>query len=401
MTVTDPASPMMALAELPAHVEAIRATAREYADTRVRPVIAQYEREHRFPREMVREMGQLGLLGAAFPSAYGGVEAGFLAHAVVCEEISRAWSSLRALFNLQGMTCPMTILRWGTEEHRRAYVPPLIGGESIGAFMLTEPDVGSDVAGIATRAERRGDTYYLNGTKTWISHGTVFDAAVVLAKTDPAARHTGLTAFVVERGFGGISAVEIPKMGHHASPTATVTFDDTPVPAANRLGSEGEGFRVAMEALDRGRLSVAAGALGVAQACLDESIRYARGRRQFGQEIGQFQMVKDKIAQMAAQVEAARLLVYRLGALFDAGKQPTYEAALAKFVAAEACVQCAGLAQEVHGSYGYSEEMVVARLYRDAKMYHSGEGTSNIQKLIIANHVLGYKPAGWRQRDPA
>src|SRR5919204_1124637 len=167
MVATDPGSLAMPLAGLPPHVEAIRDTAREYADTRVRPVIAEYEREHRFPREMVREMGELGLLGAAFPSEYGGVEAGFLAHAVVCEEISRAWSSLRALFNLQGMTCPMTILRWGTEGQRRAYVPPLIGGESIGAFMLTEPDVGSDVAGITTRAERRGDSYYLNGTKTW------------------------------------------------------------------------------------------------------------------------------------------------------------------------------------------------------------------------------------------
>jgi glutaryl-CoA dehydrogenase (non-decarboxylating) len=343
-------------------------------------------------------MGRMGFLGSAFPAAVGGVEAGFLAHAIVCEEFSREWSSLRSLFNMNGMTCPMSILRWGTDEQRGRFVPPLIAGEVVGLFALTEPDVGSDVAGITTRAERKGDVYVLNGSKTWITHATVFDVGVVVARTGTtASRHRGLSAFIVERDFPGISAVEISKMGHHGSPTGTLTFSDVVVPTSHRLGQEGEGFKIAMQALDRGRLSVSAGAVGVAQACLDESIRYARTRRQFGQEIGQFQMVKDKIAQMAAWVETARLLVHRLAGLFDAGQQPTYEAAMAKYVAAEAAVLAASLAEEVHGSYGYSEEMTVARLYRDARMYQSGEGTANVLKLVIANHVLGYKTAGRRQ----
>jgi glutaryl-CoA dehydrogenase (non-decarboxylating) len=386
------------LFELPSEVVAIQRAAREYAARVVRPVIAEHEAAHRFPRELARDIGRLGFLGSAFPADVGGSEAGFLAHALVCEELSREWSSLRSLFNMNGMTCPMSILRWGTDEQRRRFVPGLIAGELIGLFALTEPDVGSDVAGITTRAERRGDGYVLNGSKTWITHATVFDVGVVLARTGTTeSRHRGLTAFIVERDFAGISAVEIPKMGHHGSPTGTLTFSDVAVPTTHRLGEEGEGFKIAMQALDRGRLSVSAGAVGVAQACLDESVRYARTRRQFGQEIGQFQMVKDKIAQMAASVDAARLLVHRLAGRFDAGQQPTYDAAMAKYVAGEAAVLAASLAQEVHGSYGYSEEMTVARLYRDAKMYQSGEGTSNVLKLVIANHVLGYKTAGRRQ----
>jgi glutaryl-CoA dehydrogenase (non-decarboxylating) len=392
--------PRVVLARLPDEVGSIRLAAREFCERVVRPLVAEHEAAHQFPRDLVRQIGELGFLGAAFPSDAGGSGAGFLAHAVVCEELTREWSSLRALFNMNGMTCPMTILKWGTAEQRERLVAPLIRGELVGLFALTEPDVGSDVAGITTRADRAGGCYVLNGSKTWITHATVFDVGVVLARTGSVeSRHRGLTALVIERSMRGITAVEIPKMGHHGSPTGTLTFEDVRVPVANRLGAEGDGFKIAMQALDRGRLSVAAGAVGVAQACLDESIRYARARRQFGQEIGQFQMVKDKIAQMAAAAETARLLVHRLAALFDAGEQPTYEATLAKFVAGEAAVLSASLAQEVHGAYGYSEEMPVARLYRDAKMYQSGEGTANVLKLVIANHQLGYKRAGRRQID--
>jgi alkylation response protein AidB-like acyl-CoA dehydrogenase len=345
-------------------------------------------------------MGRLGFLGSAFPSHVGGTEAGYLAHGVLAEEFTREWSSLRTFFNMNGMTCPMSILKWGSEEQVRKYVPGLIAGELVGLFALTEPDVGSDVAGITLKATRHGDSYRLNGAKTWISHGTVFDVGVVLARTGtPEERHLGLSAFIVEAGKPGLSVLEIEKMGHHSSPTATMTFEDYEVPAANLVGAEGDGFKIAMQALDRGRLTVSAGGVGVAQACLEESIAYARTRKQFGQEIGQFQMVKDKIAQIAAMTDSARLLMHRLGALLDAGRQPTYEATLAKYAAGEAAVLASGLAQEVHGSFGYSEAMTVARLYRDAKMYQSGEGTTNVLKLVIANHVMGYKAAGRRQAD--
>lgn len=376
--------------ELTEDLKRVRETARRFADEVVAPRAARDDEEKRFPRDLVTKMGELGLFGSAFPPEVGGTGLGYLAHALVAEEVTRAHSALRPLFNSNGMTGAMTVFKRGTDAQRSRVVPKLLSGEWVGCFALTEPNVGSDVASIETTAVRRGDHYVLNGAKTWISHATVFDMGVLFARTDPKGGHRGLTAFLVERSTPGLATRDLPKkMGHHASPTGMLLLEDAKIPAEYRLGEEGEGFAIAMEALDRGRLSVAAGAVGVAEAALREAIKYAGARRQFGRPIGEFQMVQDKIATMAVEVEAARLLVWKLGDLFDRGEPATQAAAMAKLFASETAVRVAGMAVEIHGGYGYSEEYPVARLFRDAKMYQVGEGTSHVMKLVIAKRVLG------------
>jgi len=369
---------------------ATQATMRAFCEKEVAPHVAEWDREHYFPRDLIREMGRHGFFGSTFPEAVGGTNMGFLAHALLCEEASRTWSSLRALFNMQALTVARTVLDFGSPEQIETYVPKWISGEQLGCFALTEPNHGSDVAGMETTAREDGGAWLLNGSKTWITHASVFDAGLVFAKTDPSQRHGGISAFIITPDLPGLHRSEIrDKLGHHGSPTGTLTFNDCRVPKNRLLGTIGHGFSIAMHALDHGRLSVAAGGLGVAQACLDASVRYANERVQFGRPIGAFQMVQQKIADMAASVEAARLLVYRSGYLKDEGRRDSYEVTLAKYVAAEAAVQAANDALEIHGGNGYSEEFPVARLYRDAKMYQIGEGAANITRILIAKHVLG------------
>jgi glutaryl-CoA dehydrogenase (non-decarboxylating) len=374
--------------------KAIQQEARRFAQQKISPTVDEDDRLQRFPIELVREMGQLGLFGSAFPADVGGSGAGYLAHSIIVEEISKVCSSLRALFNTQGMTCPMTILRWGNQKQIDRYVRGLVKAELIGLFGLTEPDAGSDVVSMKMKAIKKGDRYILNGTKTFITNATVFDVGVVFAKTDPDKSHRGISAFIVHSDMEGLSCREIkPKLGHHSSPTGEMVFEDGEVPHENLLGPEGEGFRIAMEALDRGRLSVAAGAVGLAQACIEESIRYSRERVQFGQPIGRFQMIQERIAQMVVETEASRLLVWRLASMLDRGKPCTLQGSIAKYMASETAVRAANFAVEIYGAYGYSEDYKVARLYRDAKMYQIGEGTSNIQRMIIASDALGYRSA--------
>ncbi|MBI2889709.1 MAG: acyl-CoA dehydrogenase family protein [Nitrospirae bacterium] len=371
---------------------AIRDAAKDFAERSIRPLVTDHEARRAFPQDLAREMGRLGLFGCALPKTYGGTEAGFTAHALVTEEISRVWSSLRHLFNTQALTCPMTILHHGTEAQKTTYVPKLVMGEWMGFFALTEPHAGSDVAATRTRATRRGNRYILNGTKAWISNATVFDAGLVLARTDDRERYGGLTLFVVDRSCPGITAREYrEKLGHHASPTGEIIFDNCEVPEENRIGPEGTGFRIVMESLDRGRLSVAAGALGVLRACLEAGVDYARSREAFGKPIGRFQMVQERIAEMAVLEQATRLLVLDHAARLQRGEPATMSGAIAKYHASEAVVKVANWAVEIFGSYGYSEEYPVARLFRDAKMYQIGEGTSNIQRIVIAERTLGFK----------
>ncbi len=374
--------------------EQVRETARRFAEREIEPRVTEDDHKARFPKDIIQKMGELGFFGSAFPKEYGGTEMGYLCHAIICEEISRAHSALRTPFNLQAMTCPATILQWGTEEQKKKYVPKLVSAEWMGLFGLTEPDAGSDVAGIKTTAVKKGEMYILNGTKTWISNATVFDAGIVFVKTKPEERHRGLSCFIIEKGTPGLSAKDIhPKLGHHASPTGSLFFEDAEVPARNMLGQENDGFKVAMTALDRGRLSVAAGAVGVAQAALDASIKYATERQAFGDLIGNFQMVQAKIAQMRIEVEAARLLLYQSGFLKDQGKRDTLESSIAKYFAAEAAVKASNFAVEIYGGHGYSEEYPVARLLRDSKLYQSGEGAQNIMLRLIAMDALGFKKA--------
>jgi glutaryl-CoA dehydrogenase (non-decarboxylating) len=379
---------------LTAEQEQVRETARRFAEREILPRVEEDDRGARFPRDIIQKMGELGFFGSAFPREYGGTEMGYLCHALICEEVSRAHSALRTPFNLQAMTCPGTILQWGTDEQKEKYVPKLISAQWMGLFGLTEPDAGSDVAGMKMTAIKKGKSYILNGTKTWISNATVFDAGIVFAKTRPEERHRGISCFIIEKGLPGLSTKEIhPKLGHHAAPTGTLFFEDVEVREENRLGPENQGFKIAMTALDRGRLSVAAGAVGVAQAALDAAVKYACEREAFGELIGSFQMVQQKIAEMRVEIEAARLLLYQSGFLKDQKKRDTLESSIAKYFAAEVAVKAANIAVEIYGGNGYSEEYPVARLLRDSKLYQSGEGAQDIMLRLIALDALGFKKA--------
>jgi len=343
--------------------------------------------------EMVKRMGSVGLFGCAFPEAYGGSGAGFVAHSLVCEKISRVDSGLRSLFNLQAMTVPYTIMEWGSKEARDKYVQALVTGEKIGCACFSEPNVGSDLASMETKISDKGDHYLINGSKTWISNGNIADYAIIYGTFDKLLKAKGICAIVVETNQKGWRSKEIDKLGDKNSPIAEIFLDDVVAPKENLLGEWGGGFKVAMTALDRGRISVASGALGVAQACLDASVKYANERVQFGKPIGTFQMVKALIAEMVANIEATRLLVRRAAWRNDNDLPFTKEIAIAKYLAGETAVKCAGNAMEIHGGMGYSLEMPVEKYYRDSKLYQIGEGTANIMRLIIADDALGYKKA--------
>ena len=343
--------------------------------------------------EIIAKMGEAGLFGCAFPSLYGGSNAGFLAHSLVCEKISTIDSGLRAPFNLQAMTGPYTIMEWGSEKAKEKYVTPLISGKKLGCVCFSEPNAGSDLSSMETKIEDKGKYFLVNGTKTWISNGNYADYAIVYGTMDKNLKYKGICGLIVETDQKGWHASEIDKLGDKNSPIAEVFLEDVVVPKENLLGEMGNGFKIAMTALDRGRISVSSGALGVAQACLDASINYAKERVQFGQPIGQFQMVKAIIADMVSHVEAARFLVQRAAWLNDKCQPFSREVAIAKYFAGEAAVKCAGWAMEIHGGMGYSLEMPVEKYYRDSKIYQIGEGTANIMKLIIADDALGYKKA--------
>lgn len=344
-------------------------------------------------REMIGLMGKVGFFGCAFPPLYGGCQAGFLAHSVVCEKISTVDSGLRSAFNLQAMTVPYTIMEWGTEDAKEKYIADLVSGKKLGCTCFSEPNAGSDLSSIETKIQDKGDHYLINGTKTWISNGNIADCGIVYGTFDRNLKYKGISAIIVETNQKGWQAKEIDKLGDKNSPIAEVFLEDVTAPKENLLGSWGGGFKVAMTALDRGRISVGSGAVGVAQACLDASIKYANERTQFGQPIGKFQMVKANIAEMVTYVEAARLLVRKAAWLNDQDLPFTREVAIAKYFAGETAVKCAGLAMEIHGGMGYSLEMPVEKYYRDSKLYQIGEGTANIMRILIADDALGYKVA--------
>jgi alkylation response protein AidB-like acyl-CoA dehydrogenase len=375
--------------DLSEEIRAVQDLARRFAQKEISPRV----KEEKFKRDLVSQMGDLGLFGCAFPARFGGTGLGFLAHSVVCEEISRVDSGLRPLFNLQAMTVPYTIMEWGTPEAREKYVRDLVQGQKIGCTCFSEPNAGSDLASMETRIEDRGDHFEINGSKTWISNGTEAEVAIVYGTHAPVLKHKGLCAVVVETGQPGWSARETPKLGDKSSPIAEIHLDRVRAPKGNLLGKWGEGFVVAMTALDRGRISVASGAVGLAQACLEASVAYANQRVQFGKLIREFQLVKGLVAEMVSLVEGARLLVRRGAWLNDQDRPFTREIAIAKYFAGEAVVRVAGMAMEIHGGMGYSLEMPVERYFRDSKLYQVGEGTANIMRLLIADDALGIKKA--------
>ena len=368
---------------------AMEQMARNFGEKEVVPNLKKEE----FNRELVARMGELGLFGCAFPEGMGGSNSGFLAHSIVCEQISTYDSGLRALFNLQAMTVPYTMMEWGNDAVRQKYVRPLVSAQKLGCTCFSEANAGSDIASIETKVVDKGDHFLINGSKTWISNGTVADYAVVYCTFDRSLKHNGLCAIVVETKQPGWQPHDIPKLGDKASPIAEISLEDVMAPKENLLGEWGGGFKVAMTALDRGRISVGSGALGICQACLNASVKYANERVQFGRPIRDYQMVKHIIADMVTYTEAARFLVRRGAWRNDQGLPFTREIAIAKYFAGEAAVRAAGWAMEVHGGMGYSLELPVEKYYRDSKLYQVGEGTANIMRLLIADDALGLKKA--------
>ena len=378
--------------ELPEELAEVQKLARDFSEKEIAPSAAKDDKEHTFRKDLVAKMGSLGFFGCLIPEEYGGNGLGFLAHALISEEIARVHSAIRVYLNMQAGPA-VTLFEFGNEEQKQKYIPGLLSGESIGLFAITEPDAGSDVAAMKTTAKREGKAYLLNGTKIWITNATVADAGVIFAYTDRAQKHRGMSAFYVDLNQPGISRRDLDKMGAHASPTGELTFENFEIPQESLIGQEGEGFKICMRHLNHTRLGCAAGAVGLATAAREAAVSYANQREQFGQKIGQFQMNQDLIAQMVVQEEAARLLVYRAASLADHGRPYNLEASMAKYAAAEAAAFNSDAAMKILGAYGYSTEFPVERYYRDAKSYQIVEGSVNIQKLIIAQDILGYRKA--------
>lgn len=386
---------------LPEEIAAFADTVARFAETEILPEMAAYEASGEFPRAIVEKMGAAGFFGAAFPEHLDGVHlggsgVGFVAVAAISEAISRVAPEFGYCMNMQGMTCPFTIFNWGTAAQIAAHVPDLIAGKNIGMFALTEPGGGSDAAGaMKTTAVRDGEVYRLNGSKQWITFANAADVGVLFAKTDPAAGHKGITAFIVEpKKYDGYSAKPIAMTGlSNALASNAVFLDDFVVPLENRLGEEGEGFKIAMNALEFGRLTVSARAVGLAQACLDEAITYANDRVIRGNPIGAYQMVQHVIADMATHTDAARLMVHRMAWLMDEGQPATRAASRAKYFAVEAAKEAAAGAAEIFAGYALADEYPIKKFTAYVNMLAVGEGTANVQRILIGEDALGIKDA--------
>jgi alkylation response protein AidB-like acyl-CoA dehydrogenase len=369
----------------------IQTRARQFAQEEVAPLAREADEKGEFPLHLVRRMGELGFLAGPMAPEYGGAGMDYLSFALVYEELGRVDSSVRGFLAVHAGLVSLCLRDWGTEEQKRRYLPRLARGELIGCYCLTEPNAGSDVASMESTAREEGDSYVLDGEKIWITNGNLADIALVFASRDRSARHRGICAFVVETDRPGFHPEKMigQELGHRASDHARIILEACRVPKSALLGEPGQGFKVAMSALDHGRLGVAAGALGVAQACLDACVDFARQRRQFGQRIGDFQMIQATIADMAAEVEASRWLVYHAAWLKDQGRPTTKETSIAKLFATEVAVRAASEAVLLHGGRGYSNEYPVERYYRDIKGLQIYEGTSHIQRIVIARDIIG------------
>jgi len=367
---------------------------RDFARNEVAPRAAIDDKEHRFQRDLVTKMAKLGLFGCPIPEQYGGNGMGFLAHAIVCEEIGRVNGSLRAALNTQTMGTAKAILDHGSEELKRKYIPKLMKAELLGCFCVTEPEAGSDAASMTTNAVPDDDHWVVNGSKTWITWATVGDIGTVFLYTNRNQKYKGMSCLIIDLNSPGVTKLPLPdKMGLHACPTGQLFFENVRVPKGNILGKPGEGWGILMQDLNNTRLTTAAGSVGASQAVLDEAINYAKQRKQFGQEIGQFQMIQDSIARMVVETEAARWLTYRAAARRDQGISNTLDISIAKFKAAETASLVADLGLLVLGAYGYSTDYPMERLVRENKLYQIVEGSANIHKVIISTIALGYRKA--------
>ena len=370
----------------------LRRTVRQFVDDEIIPYIAEWDSTGGFDQNIWKKLADLGLMGVCVPEAYGGSGMDYNSLAIVCEELERGDTAFRTAVSVHIGLNSMTLMQWGTEEQKKKYLVPQAKGEKIGAFGLTEPGAGSDVAAMSTVAVRDGDHYLLKGQKTWISLCDKADHFIVFAYTDKSKKHHGISAFIVERTMPGFSSKAIKgKYGIRAGNTGEIFFDDIRVPKENLLGEEGEGFKIAMSALDNGRFTVAAGAAGLIMACIEASVKYCNERETFGKPIGKHQLVQQMIAKMEAGLQMSRLLVYRVGELKNKGVRNTRETSLAKWQACDFANQAADDAVQVHGAYGYSDEYPVARYLRNSKAPVIYEGTREIHTIMQAEYVLGYR----------
>ncbi len=375
--------------ELTEEQKLLQRTVREFAESEVKPLAKELDETGRFPRETFRKAAELGLTGVALPEAYGGAGFDHISYAIVIEEISRACASTGVILSVQNSLYCDSIYRYGTEEQKKRLLVPFARGEKIGCYALTEPQAGSNAAALATRAVRQGDRYVVNGTKAWITSGGVADAAIVYVNTDPPRGEKGITALVIERGMPGFKVgKEEKKLGINATACVELSFTDCEVPIENRIGNEGEGYKVALSTLDGGRIGIAAQAVGISQGAFEEALKYAQQRTAFGQPIANFQAIQFMLADMATEIDAARLLTRKAAWKQDTGGRFSMEASIAKLFASEMATRVTHKAIQIHGGYGYSREYPVERMYRDARITEIYEGTSEIQRLVIAAWVL-------------
>lgn len=370
----------------------VQKMARDFAEKEIEPYVKEWERKGEIPREVMDKMAALGILGGPIPPEYGGPGMDYVTYHLLIEEIARACSSLRTALSVHTSLAGSTLLRFGTEEQKRKYLIPLAKGEKLGAWALTEPNAGSDAANQQTIARLEGEEWVLNGTKMFISNGSVADIVIVFARLPGTEKHEGICAFIVEKGTPGFSPGTVEtntKLGLRASPTAELVFEDCRIPKENLVGKEGQGWEIAMYVLNHGRLSVAAGAVGVARACLEESTKYSKEREAFGRPIATFQLIREMIAEIAMEIEAGRLLYLKAAHKVDLGLDNTLEVSMAKLFTAQMVMKAADRAVQILAGYGYSGEYPVERYFRDAKICGIYEGTNEIQKLIIAREVIG------------
>jgi alkylation response protein AidB-like acyl-CoA dehydrogenase len=371
----------------------LRRSIREFAEGEIAPHVMEWDEASKFPLEIMPKLAEMGLLGVIFPEQYGGAGLGYVEYVIAIEEVSRIDGSVGIIVAAHNSLCSNHIFKFGTEEQKKKYLTPLAQGKKIGAWSLTEPEAGSDAGGTRTTAKRDGSNWVINGSKTFCTNGHYADYSVVMALTDKSKNSHGISAFIVEKGTPGFKpGKKENKLGLRASDTSELIFTDCKVPAENLLGAEGEGFIGSLKILDGGRISIAALALGMAQGALDAAIKYSKQRKQFGQAISEFQAIQFKLADMATQVEAARLLVYQAAWLADRKDvRFTRESSMAKLFASEVAVRVANECVQIHGGYGFIKDYPAEKFYRDVKLCTIGEGTSEIQKLVIARQLLGKK----------
>ncbi len=375
--------------DLSGEQQEMRRVLREIAEQEIKPHAAEWDEKEIFPHDVIKKLGELGFLGVIFPPEYGGAGLGYVDYVTVVEELARADASVGITVAAHISLCSNHIYEQGTEKQKQKYLVPLALGQSIGAWSLIEPEAGSDASGTRTTAVLDGNEWVINGSKTFTTNGRVADVAIAMAVTDKSKKHHGISAFIVAKGTPGFrSGKKERKLGHRASDTSEMIFENCRVPRENLLGEQGEGFIAALKVLDGGRISIASLALGIAQASFDCALEYSKQRQQFGKPISSFQAIQFKLADMATEIEAARLLTYRAAALKDQGKPVTKESAMAKLYASEVSVRAANEAVQILGGYGYIKDFPAERYFRDSKLTTIGEGTSEIQRLVIARQLL-------------